>query len=49
MEQYKKYGRIPVIVHDLDLVWYMEDATRNANPNGEAEEFLEYYSRNYKF
>lgn len=37
-----KFGRIPVIVHDLEYAWYVEKATRNANPNGEADAFLTY-------
>lgn len=38
-----KFGRIPVIVHDLEYPWYVEEATRNANPGGEADAFLTYY------
>lgn len=32
---------IPIIVHDLEYPWYVEEATENANPNGEADDFLE--------
>ncbi len=32
--------RIPIIVHDLEYPWYIEQATENANPNGEAAAFL---------
>lgn len=36
-----KFGKpIPIIVHDLEYPWYIEEATMNANPNGEAETFL---------
>jgi len=34
------FGSIPIIVHDLDYSWYVFDATLNANPNGEAMDFL---------
>lgn len=44
----ERFGRIPVIVHDLDYAWYVEEATRNANPNKEAEVFLDYLSKNKK-
>lgn len=37
-----KFGHIPVIVHDLEYTWYVEEATRNANPGGEADVFLAY-------
>ena len=40
----KHFGRIPIIVHDLDYSWYTSEMTRNANPNGEATLFLEYLS-----
>jgi hypothetical protein len=37
----KKFGkRIPISVHDLEYPWYIEQATENANPNGEAVFFL---------
>lgn len=32
--------RIPIIVHGLEYAWYDIEATRNANPHGEAEDFL---------
>ena len=36
-----KYGKqIPIIVHGLEYAWYDIQATRNANPNGEADMFL---------
>lgn len=36
-----KFGRrIPVIIHDLEYVWYVIEATKEANPNGEADVFL---------
>ena len=37
----KKFGSIPIIVHDLEYSWYVEEATAHANPNGEAGIFLE--------
>ncbi len=36
----QKFGKIPIIVQDTRWIWYVEDATKNANPNGEADEFL---------
>lgn len=38
----EKFGRIPILVHQLEDCWYVEEATRNANPNGEADAFLAY-------
>lgn len=35
-----QFGNIPVIVHDLEYPWYIAEATKNANPNGEADVFL---------
>ena len=36
-----KFGRpIPIIIHDLEYAWYVIEATRKANPNGEADVFL---------
>jgi len=35
-----KFGNIPIIVHALEYCWYIEEATANANPNGEADDFL---------
>lgn len=37
----KKYKKvIPIIVHGLEYAWYDIEATKRANPNGEAEDFL---------
>lgn len=37
----EKFGRdIPVIFDDLEHTWYCLEATRKANPHGQAEEFL---------
>lgn len=37
----KKFGRpIPILVHDLEYPWYVFEATRTANPNGEADPFF---------
>ncbi|MGE7921251.1 hypothetical protein ACQKM9_20265 [Viridibacillus sp. NPDC093762] len=32
---------IPIIIHDLEYSWFSEEATKNGNPNGKAEKFLE--------
>jgi hypothetical protein len=44
----KKFGRIPIIVHGLEYCWYVEEATEYANPNGEAEIFLEAVKRGFE-
>ena len=37
----KKFGRsMPILVHDLEYPWYVREATLNANPGGEAADFL---------
>lgn len=37
-----RFGRkIPIIVADYEFTWYMIRATRNANPNGEADEYIQ--------
>lgn len=41
----KRFGTIPIIVHDLEYSWYVYDATKNANPNDEAKTFLDYYHK----
>ncbi len=33
---------MPIIVHGLEYAWYDLEATKLANPHGEAEVFLEY-------
>lgn len=36
-----KFGtQIPIIIHDLEYSWYNIEATKKANPNGEADMFL---------
>lgn len=36
-----KFGKkIPIIIHDLEYTWYVIEATKNANPNGEADIFI---------
>lgn len=35
-----KFGNVPIIVHELEYCWYVEKATEHANPNGEANIFL---------
>lgn len=36
-----QFGRpIPIIIHDLEYSWYTIEATKKANPNGEAYMFL---------
>ena len=37
----EKFGKIPIIAHNLEYPWYIEEATVNANPNGEADVFLQ--------
>lgn len=32
---------LPIIIHDLEYAWYEIEATIHANPNGEADVFLE--------
>ncbi|MCL2171137.1 MAG: DUF4303 domain-containing protein [Defluviitaleaceae bacterium] len=36
----EKFGAIPIIVHELEYHDLVRDATKNANPNGEANDFL---------
>ena len=37
----KMFGKqIPIIIHDLEYPWYIIEATKIANPNGEADVFL---------
>lgn len=37
----EKFGSpIPIIIHDLEYPWYSIEATRKANPNGEADTFF---------
>lgn len=37
-----KFGKpIPIIIHDLEYPWYIIEATKKANPNGEANTFLD--------
>ncbi|MBR5010726.1 MAG: hypothetical protein IKY06_08800 [Clostridia bacterium] len=37
-----KFGkRIPIILADFEFTWYMVAATRLANPNGEADDYIE--------
>ena len=43
----KRYGHIPIIIHGLEYCWYVEEATAQANPNGEADVFLEAVKRNF--
>lgn len=40
----KRFGQIPIIVHDMEYSWYSSKMTENANPNGEAKAFLDYLS-----
>ena len=36
-----KFGApIPIIIHDLEYSWYVLEATKKANPNGEADTFF---------
>ena len=37
----EKFGvPIPIIIHDLEYPWYIIEANKKANPNGEADMFL---------
>ena len=38
-----KFGEIPIIVHDLEYSWFSKTATIEANPNGEAVDFIKTY------
>ncbi len=43
-----KFGKpIPIIVHGLEYPWYVFEATKRANPNGEAETFLKAMGMNF--
>ena len=36
-----KFGTpIPIIIHDLEYPWYIIEANKKANSNGEAEKFF---------
>lgn len=36
-----KFGKpIPIIIHDYEYTWYVIEATKNANPHGEADTFI---------
>ena len=39
----EKFGSVPILVHQLENCWYVGEATRNANPNGEADTYLAYW------
>ena len=41
-----KFGNIPIIIHDLEYSWYTINATKKANPTGEADAFFEYLELN---
>ena len=43
----RKFGRIPIIVHDFEYCWYVMEATAHANPGGEADIFLEAVKRGF--
>lgn len=38
---------IPIIIHDLEYSWFSEEATKNGNPNGIADIFLEALSKGF--
>ena len=42
-----QFGNIPIIVHDYEYPWYIEEATKNANPNGEATTFLKAWKQGF--
>ena len=39
---------VPIIVHELEYPWYVAEATKNANPNGEADDFLIAVGKNFE-
>lgn len=42
-----RFGRqIPIIIADFEFTWYMIKATQDANPNGEANEYIDACLRN---
>ncbi|MCL2299757.1 MAG: hypothetical protein FWC27_06375, partial [Firmicutes bacterium] len=43
-----KFGSIPIIVHELEYYGLIEEATAHANPNGEADLFLEAVKRGFE-
>lgn len=43
-----RFGDIPIIVHDLEYAWYSKEATLYANPNGEADDFIEALERGFE-
>ena len=43
----KLFGKIPIIVHDSDYPWYVKEATKNANPGGEAGVFLKAFEKGF--
>lgn len=38
-----KFSKIPIIINDYEYSWYTYDFTESANPDGQAEIFLEAY------
>lgn len=43
-----RFGDVPIIVHDLEYSWYSIRATKTANPNGEANDFLTALSNDFE-
>ena len=41
-----KFGKpIPIIIHGLEYAWYDIEATKKANPNHEADDFMKYIQK----
>lgn len=38
---------LPILIHDLEYAWYIKDITREGNPNGEAQNFIEFLEENF--
>ena len=44
----ERFGHIPIIVHDLEYSWFIAEATKNANPHGEADTFLKAFDNGFE-
>lgn len=44
----ERFGHIPIIVHDLEYSWFIAEATKNANPYGEADTFLKAFDNGFE-
>jgi len=43
----RKFGNIPIIVHALEHYGLIEEATKHANPNGQADDFIKSMFEDY--